>query len=95
NRFEVLKDGPDLDINNEWEVGRDIKEVCEDVLGRKTNKKKDWMSHGTWDKVEERRKMKENLNNARTRAKKQEAQNKHQLLNKEVKNVVGKTRENL
>ncbi|CAG2254474.1 unnamed protein product [Mytilus edulis] len=48
NRFEVLKDGPDLDINNEWEVGRDIiKEVCEDVLGRKTNKKKDWMSHGT------------------------------------------------
>ncbi|CAG2214195.1 Angiopoietin-related protein 1,Ficolin-1-A,Angiopoietin-1,Fibrinogen C domain-containing protein 1,Ryncolin-1,Tenascin-N,Angiopoietin-related protein 7,Angiopoietin-related protein 6,Ficolin-3,Fibrinogen C domain-containing protein 1-B,Fibroleukin,Fibrinogen-like protein 1,Ficolin-1,Ficolin-1-B,Angiopoietin-4,Tenascin-R,Ryncolin-2,Techylectin-5B,Fibrinogen C domain-containing protein 1-A,Microfibril-associated glycoprotein 4,Fibrinogen-like protein A,Ryncolin-3,Angiopoietin-2,Tenascin-X,Ficolin-2,Tenascin len=85
NRFEVLKDGPDLDINNEWEVGRDIiKEVCEDVLGRKTNKKKDWMSLGTWDKVEERRKMKENLNNARTRAKKQEAQNKHQLLNKEV-----------
>ncbi|XP_071137229.1 uncharacterized protein [Mytilus edulis] len=86
NRFEVLKDGPDLDINNEWEVGRDIiKEVCEDVLGRKTNKKKDWMSHGTCDKVEERTKMKENIKNARTRAKKQDAQNKHQLLNKEVK----------
>ncbi|VDI08229.1 Hypothetical predicted protein [Mytilus galloprovincialis] len=86
NRFEVLKDGPDLDINNEWEVGRDIiKEVCENVLGRKTNKKKDWMSQGTWDKVEERRKMKEKVNNARIRAQKQEAQNKHQLLNKEVK----------
>ncbi|CAC5366722.1 unnamed protein product [Mytilus coruscus] len=86
NRFEVLKDGPDLDINNEWEVGRDIiKEVCEDVLGRKTNKKKDWMSHETWDKVEERRKMKEKINNARTRAQKQKAQNKHQFLNKEVK----------
>ncbi|CAC5408747.1 unnamed protein product [Mytilus coruscus] len=84
NRFEVLKDGPDLDINNEWEVGRDIiKEVCEDVLGRKTNQKKDWMSHGTLDKVEERRKMKEKVTNARTRDQKQEAQNKHQFLNKE------------
>ncbi|CAC5412375.1 unnamed protein product [Mytilus coruscus] len=59
----------------------------EDVLERKTNKKKDWMSRGTWDKVEERRKMKEkvHVNNARTRAQKQEAQNKHQFLNKEVK----------
>ncbi|XP_052080696.1 craniofacial development protein 2-like [Mytilus californianus] len=85
NRFEVLKDVPDLDMNNEWKVERDIiKEVCEDVLGRKTNKKKDWISHGTWDKVEERRKMKEKVNNARTRAQKQEAQNKHQFLNKEV-----------
>ncbi|VDI74198.1 Hypothetical predicted protein [Mytilus galloprovincialis] len=48
-------------MNNEWEVDRDIirQVMCEDVRGRKTNKNKDWMSHGTWDKVEERRKIKE------------------------------------
>ena len=43
------------------------------------------MSHGTWDKVEERRKMKEKVNNSRTRAQQQESRNKHQLLNKEVR----------
>ncbi|CAG2187214.1 unnamed protein product [Mytilus edulis] len=37
------------------------------------------------EKLTKRKKMKENVNNARTRAQKQEAQNKHQLLNKEVK----------
>ncbi|CAC5375496.1 unnamed protein product [Mytilus coruscus] len=47
------------------------------------------MSHETWDKVEERRKMKEKVNNARIRAQKQEAQNKHQFLNKEVKKCAG------
>ncbi|CAC5366969.1 unnamed protein product [Mytilus coruscus] len=55
NRFPILKDGQDLDIENEWEAGRYIiKEACEEVLRRKTNKKKDWMSHGTGIKKDKR-----------------------------------------
>lgn len=43
------------------------------------------MSDTTWQKVEERRKMKEKVNNAKTRAQKNDAYTKHQNLDKEKK----------
>ncbi|CAC5421772.1 unnamed protein product [Mytilus coruscus] len=37
NRFAILNDGPDLDIENKWEAGRNIiTKTCEEVLGRKS-----------------------------------------------------------
>ncbi len=43
------------------------------------------MSDNSWKKVEERRKVKEKVNTAKTRAQKNDAQTKHQELHNEVK----------
>lgn len=53
--------------------GVSFKNTCEKVLRKKTNKKKDWMSYTTLQKVEDRRKMKEKINNEKTRAHKNDA----------------------
>lgn len=54
-------------IAREWTAGRDIiKNTHEEVLGEKISEKKGWMSDTTWQRVEERRKMKEKVNNAKT-----------------------------
>lgn len=45
------------------------------------------MSDTTWQKVEERRKMKEKVNNAKTRAQKNDTHTKHQKLDKEIKTL--------
>ena len=48
------------------------------------------MSDLSWQKVEERREMKEKINSAKTRAQKHSAQVKHQELHKEVKKIMQK-----
>lgn len=85
NIFNALYcEDQEQDIESEWTAGRDIiKNTCEE----KTNKKKEWMSHTTWQKVEERRRMKEKVNNAKTSAQKNDAHTKHQNLDKEIKNI--------
>lgn len=64
--------------------------ISSGIRGKKTNKKKEWMSDATWQKVEERRKMKEKVNNAKTRAQKNDAHAKHQALDDEVKKILQK-----
>ena len=54
----------------------------------KENQQEEWMSDLSWQKVEERREMKEKTNSAKTRAKKYSAQVKHQELHKEVKKIM-------
>ena len=87
NKFSALyNEELELDIESEWIARKNIiKKACETVLGKKTNKKKEWMSDLSWQKVEERREMKEKINSAKTRAQKYSAQVKHQELHKEVK----------
>ena len=87
NKFSALySEELELDIESEWTAGKNIiKSACETVLGKKTIKKKEWMSDLSWQKVEERREMKEKINSAKTRAQKYSAQVKHQELHKEVK----------
>ena len=78
-------------FESEWTAEKNIiKSACETVLGWKTNKKKEWMSDLSWQKVEERRKMKEKINSAKTRAQKYSAQVKHQELHKEEKKTCRK-----
>ena len=87
NKFSALyNEELELDIESVWTAGKNIiNNACETVLGKKTNKKKEWMSDLSWQKVEERRDMKEKTNSAKTRAQKYSAQVKHQELHKEVK----------
>ena len=59
-------------------------ETCEKNVGRRASNRKWWMSAGTWQLIEERRLLKDNLNRARTRAQKREAQKEYSQKVKEV-----------
>ena len=60
-------------------------ETCEENVGRRGSNRKWWMSAGTWQLIEERGQLKaDNLNRARTRAQKREAQKEYSQKVKEV-----------
>ncbi|XP_035663420.1 uncharacterized protein LOC118407108 [Branchiostoma floridae] len=93
NRFDVLRYNSDneeeLDddeIETEWST---IKEAytstCEEVLGKVKRERKEWMSEGTWEKVEERRKLKANIENCRTRNQKANAMKQYNSADRKVK----------
>ena len=73
NRFEALKtEDSQKTVHQSWTI---LKEATvgayEEVLGRPSVNRKPWISDETWQKVEERKKMKQELNQARTRQQKQ------------------------
>ncbi|XP_035692545.1 craniofacial development protein 2-like [Branchiostoma floridae] len=93
NRFDVLRYNSDneeeLDddeIETEWST---IKEAytstCEEVLGKVKRERKEWMSEGTWETVEERRKLKANIENCRTRNQKANAMKQYNSADRKVK----------
>jgi len=75
----------DTDINAQWEKTKKILDTCGSVLGRMKRIRKEWLSDETYRKVEERRKAKQILNDARTRQGKREATRYYNEKNREVK----------
>ena len=88
NRFEALQveEEEEWSVEHAWTI---LKQstigACEEALGRPLPNRKPWISDETWQKVEERRKQKQELNQARTRQQKQAAANKYSEMAKEVK----------
>ena len=79
NRFEALQtEEAETTVEQSW---ANLKEAivgsCEEVLGRPPGNRKPWISDETWKKVEERKRAKEELNQARTRNQKQVAASKY------------------
>jgi len=65
-------------IEEKWRKIRTIfTETSEKVLGFKEKNKKDWMTQQTWEKIRERKKVKDEMNVSKTRAKKIELQMKY------------------
>ncbi|KAL9962439.1 hypothetical protein ACROYT_G031543 [Oculina patagonica] len=56
----------------------------ENIMG-KNRKKEEWMQQGTWDKITERKQMKEMINSTRTKRVKDRYRKKNQQLDKKVK----------
>lgn len=91
NRFDALRynledeEEEDDEIETGWST---IKEAytstCEEVLG-KIKGKKVWMSQETWEKVEERRKRKADVDNSKTRNQKANAMKVYNKADREVK----------
>lgn len=75
NRFQALEDLTTIDIEQHW---KEIKEVwtncCEEVLGKRERRNKDWISENTLTKIAERKAAKATLNTSKTPASKQLAQ---------------------
>jgi hypothetical protein len=58
NRFEMLRSLGES-IKEQWENTKDTyTDTCQDVLGYRNNKGKEWLSNRTWDLVEQRKEVK-------------------------------------
>jgi hypothetical protein len=77
-----------IDIEDRWKnIKTLLNNICENLLGFINRRKKDWISSSTWEKIEERRRMKAELcagHSFNTR-RQCELQEKYKSLNKDVK----------
>jgi hypothetical protein len=87
NRYQILqKQSEDGDTETHWQQTRKMYlDTCEEVLGKKTTKHKDWVSVDTLQRLKERKEKKEKLNTSKTRSSKAKAQEEYTQVNKEVK----------
>jgi len=98
NRFQTLTDmdGVEIEtIEEKWrKIGTTFIETSEKVLGYKEKSKKDWMTQQTWEKIRERKRIKDEMNVCRTQAKKIELQKTYAEENREVKRSARKEQRN-
>ena len=86
----------DININVQWEkIKKILVDTCGSVLGRVKRTRKEWLSDETYRKIEDRRKAKQILNDARTRQGKREANRYYNEKNREVKKSCRKDKRNL
>ena len=91
NRFKILQDLDDTNVEEHWTKVRDIfKTTCNNVLGLKKTNNKPWITQESLDKIQIRRQSKAAVNNSKTRAEKQAAQAVYTKANKEVKRAIQK-----
>ena len=83
NRFsclEFLEDKHNDSVQDSWNCIKEAYvETAKDILGYRKGKHKEWLSAGTWDKIEERKKLKEKLLTTKS-------QRVHDLVEQEYKN---------
>nr|CAH8855227.1 unnamed protein product [Trichobilharzia regenti] len=99
-----IKDKAETQINTSEEVGvekhwNNLKTVwsqtCIEILGRKKRQDKQWLTTDTWKLIEERRTVKQKIIQCTDEQQKQELNASYNTLNKRVKKVPGKTKENI
>jgi hypothetical protein len=75
NKYEQLGSLENEDIENHWSMVKHVVlGTAEEVLGFKNSRRKEWMTEETWEKVAERRKVKEEFISSKTRRQKAELQ---------------------
>jgi hypothetical protein len=98
NRFQVLTDmerAENETIEEKWrKIGTIFTETSEKVLGFKEKNKKNWMTQQTWEKIRERKRVKDEMNVCKTQAKKIELQKKYKERNIDVKRSARKDQRN-
>ena len=88
NRFAVLEEAEDddYDINSKWaQFSKAYNNTAENVLGRKRNSSKPWISPESWAKVEERKQLKGKAENAKSERIQQQLRAKYRSKDKEGK----------
>ena len=72
-------------MEDEWkQIEQGYMETCKQVLGRAKANRKEWISKETWEIIEQRKGAK-NMNMARTRKQKRDANKRYRELNRELK----------
>ena len=92
NRYQILQEqSEDGDTETQWQQTKKMYlDTCEEILGKKTTKHKDWVSVETLQRLKERKEKKEKLNSSKTRTTKGKAQQEYTQVNKEVKKSIRK-----
>ena len=78
-------------IETQWEHSMTLwLDTCDEVLGKKKNQHKEWISSNTIRRIVERKEKKATLNMSQTRADKAKAQEEYTTANREVKRSIKK-----
>ena len=88
NRFAALDkiETDNVIIDLAWGRSKQaLLETCQETLGFIQHKRKNWISDDTWNKIEERRIIKEKVLASKTRQQTEEAQDRYNDKDKEVK----------
>ena len=90
---EILEEDEDVTVEQHWEeVKKTFNSTCEETLGRKKADQREWISAESSRRIQERKLKKAAVNNSRTRAAKQRAQEEYSESNKEVRRSIRKDR---
>ena len=91
NRFQVLSE--EESVEDMWIQCRDtLTSTCEQLLGYREVKRKDWITDDTWKAIEERRAMKHRCNRESDSTKKEELRQEYKQKNRAVKKKTKKDR---
>jgi len=86
NKFTLLSLLPEETVEEQWSTIRETwKTTCKTVLGKKTRKRKEWLTTETWTLITERKNLKDLINRTQDQAEKRELQTRYREKNKEVK----------
>ena len=98
NRNQVLQEVYEDDkilLKDKWQQTRKMwTETCEETVGRRKVKHKDWMSALTLLKIQARKEKKSTLNNCRTRTAKAEAQKEYTVAHQEERRSIRRDKRN-
>ena len=73
-------------VDEQWNGLQSVwKTTCKEILGKKENKRKEWLSNETWDLIEHRNEFKTQINHAQSFDEKKELQTQYWEINKHVK----------
>lgn len=92
NKFQVLADLNDEDpindniINKEWNIIKNAYlETARTCLGKKSFKKKEWLSQDTWKSIEKRREVKSKILHTKSNRVKERLTTQYQEINRDIK----------
>ncbi|PVD38168.1 hypothetical protein C0Q70_00779 [Pomacea canaliculata] len=86
NRFATLEGLLEETVSNHWTGLQETwKNAFTHVLGKKGKQHKEWLTLGTWQKIEKRKELKQKINQCQDQQEKDELRAKYWEINKEVK----------
>ena len=86
NRFEALAELAEETVENHWiGIQKTWQDACTKVLGKKEREQKEWMTKGTWEKIEKRRDLKQETNRCCDQQQKEDLKAQYWEINREVK----------
>lgn len=94
NKFEVLTGVENEDIEEHWSrIKESYTTTCNEVLGRKSFKHKEWIKQESLKMIDIRRQKKAMVNTSRTRSEKEKAREEYSKTAKEVKKSLKRDKE--
>ena len=94
NRFKILENKPDdLDTQGKWDIIKaTYVETAANNLGYRTKKNKEWLTSDTWERIGERKKLKQKILSTKSKRLQEQLQSSDREKDKDVKRSARKDR---